>query len=216
MCGRHLFFCFRNFGLHEPLLPRSALRVSSSVLSVRVQGPGLGCGPPPPHLPRTRGPEEPSALPSLGPWGRPRLPFGSVHTCQCPWALHPEATPKTQVSGRGPTSLPCWAPREPLVAFLSADPPLPLPNIKSFLLAEDSQPRWCLRAPRLPPRVTAFPGSLPRGPCLPQPVPWQGARHPVPAHLPAFCGSTDLTSGMEPDRCCLRLFPQPERRDTAI
>ena len=109
-----------------------------------------------------------------------------------------------------------WAPREPLVAFLSADPPLPLPNIKSFLLAEDSQPRWCLRAPRLPPRVTAFPGSLPRGPCLPQPVPWQGARHPVPAHLPAFCGSTDLTSGMEPDRCCLRLFPQPERRDTAI
>lgn len=120
MCGRHLFFCFQNFGLHELLLP-ALPRVSSVYpLCVRVlQGPGLGCGPLPPHLSRTRGLKEPSALPSLGPWA-PSPPFSSVHTLQCPLTLHEPPDPGFKPR---PTSLQCQAPRGSRSrALLPADP----------------------------------------------------------------------------------------------
>lgn len=209
MCGWHLL-CFQNFGLHEPLLPCSVLRIASVCPPLSMfRALALAVDPFPAI---SHGHVASRSLLLYRLWVPVRtltshlapstLPSAHGHSTQ-----RPPPRPRFQAEAR-PV---CHALHEPLVAFLSSDPPLSLSNIKSFLLAEDSRSCWCLRAPRLPPWVTVFPGSLPRGHCPPQLVPWQGARHPVPAHLPAFPGSTDLTSGTEPDRRCLC-----KRRDAAI
>lgn len=216
MCGRRLSLSFQDLGLPGRCCPALSCTSHLPVLLCPCSGAW-----PWPWTPSWRyltdvWPRGAFCSTCLRPCGCPRLPFSSAHTSQCPRAPHPEATPKTQVSRRSQTSLPCYAPHEPFVAFLSSDPLLSLPDIMSFLLAKDARPSWCLQALHLPPWVTVFPGSLPREPCPPQPVPWQGARHAVPAHLPAFRGSRDLTLGTEPDRRRPPPLPQPERREAAI